>query len=336
MALHIRSESGGADQGLGWDTPRIETVSTHLSPLDQGDPGADRRRDVRGDQTCGTCPDDDQVAIEPAGPGPLLQRPPPLESADEPAGQEGEHPQKGEGTQQPGRENSGQGVELRELRPGVHINHRPGQHPDLADQIESDGLHWRQRHHQVDDKEGEDGDEAKHEEVERTVPFDPLVHRLQVTPEALLDRIPKEEAPHEEGQRRAERRGERNDHGSLHEPEDRPPGESHDRRTGEGEGRHRHVGGEVDPDREAGVRTSEILDGPLPSLQVLQGQELPEIEDEEGSNDRQDERGKRKASCRHVGPTAQAPPAFADGRSPSGLRPSASRYDSSPGLFRLQ
>ena len=90
---------GGTDQRLGRDAAGVQAVAAHLMLLDQGHLGLDRRGDVGGDQSGAAGADDDQVAIEAGGFGPVGVDAPRLDRRDDSLGDQRKHPEQNEGSQ---------------------------------------------------------------------------------------------------------------------------------------------------------------------------------------------------------------------------------------------
>jgi hypothetical protein len=109
--------------------------------FDQRHLGLDGSGDVGGDQAGAAGADDDQVAVETSR---LLPRGEDLVRAadvDDLARDQRKDAEQGKRAEQAGRKNAGERVDLCQLRAGIHIHHRAGQHAELADPVEGAGLH---------------------------------------------------------------------------------------------------------------------------------------------------------------------------------------------------
>ena len=71
-------------------------------------------------------------------------------------------------------------MNLAQLRAGVDVDQGPAQHADLADPIERPGRERRDRHRQVDGKEGEGRHEPQREQIKSAVLLNPTVNGRQL------------------------------------------------------------------------------------------------------------------------------------------------------------
>ena len=165
-ALHMRQELGRADQRLGRHAAGVQAVAAHRVLLHQRDLGLDGRGDVGRDQPGRAAADDDQVAVEARR---LLEAGVDLaglEHVDDLLGDEREDPQQHQRAQHAGRDDARQRLDARQLRAGVHVDQRAGQHAELADPVEGPGAQRGHAHRQVDDEERQHRHQAQREQVE--------------------------------------------------------------------------------------------------------------------------------------------------------------------------
>ena len=135
-------------------------------------------------------------------------------------GDDREHPEQCEGDQQGRGQDSGKGFELTDLLARVDVDRRARKHADLAHPVERPQPNGGQRHHQVDDEEGEGGNQAQGEQVERAVLLDAFVDRLEKLAEPFLHGVPEEVAGEEAGEGGADAARERYQHETHRQAED--------------------------------------------------------------------------------------------------------------------
>ena len=220
---NLMGRTPGTNQRLGGHAAGIEAVTAHLVALDQRDTRIHGRGDIAGDQPGGTGTDDDHVVIKGLRlvEGRLLLAL--AQHADDLLGDQREEAQRDEGGDQPRREDAGQGFQLAQLTPGVHVDGGARQHAQLACHVEGDHAHAGQAHHQIDDEEREDRHQAQREQIEAAFALDATVEGFQLTAEALLDALAQQSAGNQEGQRRTDGAGEGD--------QQQPPAEAEQRAT---------------------------------------------------------------------------------------------------------
>ena len=139
----------------------------------------------------------------------------------------------------------------RELRAGVHVDEGPGEHADLADDVEAGGADPRQSHEQVDRPEGKQRHQPQRQQVEGAVAPHAFVDRGEQPAEARLHGIAQDVAGHQEGEQRAEARGEGHDEQPDPQPEHGARRQGEDQRPRNRQRRDGHVGGEEADERGA-------------------------------------------------------------------------------------
>ena len=299
VTLHIVHEVRRPDEGLGGDAPGVQAVSPHRGFLDEGDPGLHGRRDVGRHQPCSPGTNHDQITVKPTWARPPPKNLPPPYPTHEPGGHEREEAQQGKGAQNPGRQDAGQGLDPGQLRAGIHINRRPGEHSHLTHQKKGDDPDGRERHGQIHDKKREDGNEADHEQIAHPVPSDPLVQHGHGTGKPPLHSRPKEKSPDQKGERRPRSGSQRDDERSPQYPEKGPAHEREDCRSGERQPRHRDVDAHVEGHRSSGVGQTEGLERGLLLAQELERQKAPQIEGKKEPQDPHQEPEKEEARTTH-------------------------------------
>ena len=177
-----------------------------------------------------------------------------------------------------------------ELGARVDEHDRAEEHADLADDVEGQQPHRGQPHCEVDQEEGESGDQPQGQQIEGTVLSNALVDRGDARAELRLDPVAQHVARREEGQARADRRRERDDRDAEPQAEDRARCERHDRRA-----RQRQRGDrDIEQEEAADHRQRSTLDQGgelgLARFQGFQGEILAEVEQEEGGDRGGDQR----------------------------------------------
>ena len=303
----VRQQFGGADQRLGRDAAGVQAVAAHLMLFDQGDFGLDRGRDVGRHQSGGTGTDHHQIAIKTGRFAPFGIDPPPLQHRDDLVGDQRENPQQREGSQQFGRHDALERVNLRQLGAGVHINHGAGQHADLTDPIKGPGADRGQAHDQIDDEERKNRNQPQGEQIKTAFPLNPGVDGFQFVAEFALHPVTQHEARDQKSQGRAEGRGEGDQQRPPPQPEHRAARQGHD-----GGARQRQAGdGDVNQKENASgqrrLGAAIGFDNRLLAFNGVQTEEAAQIEDEEST----DQGGERENQQKFAG---------IHGKSGSGLR----------------
>ena len=139
------------------------------------------------------------------------------------------------------RENAFERINFRQLRACVHKYSRAQQHADLADPEESPRLHLGQTHEQVDHEERYERHEAQGEQVKRTFFLHPLVNLGHARAKLLLHRFTESETRCKKCQRCANRGSKRHHDKANDQTKDCTSSQSHDRRAGKGQSRHRDI-----------------------------------------------------------------------------------------------
>ena len=218
---------GAGNQGLGRDAAIVQAVAPHLPRLDDRDLRLRRSGDIGGDEPRRPRPDHDQVPVEGARPFSAGIDPFSGENPKRMARDPGEDAQQREGQEQGQRQQVPGAANGTKLRPCIHIDRRPGQHSDLADDIEGDRADRRQPHQQVDRKERHDRDQAQGKKVERPVPLHPRVHGFQPRPQLRTNPVAQKITRRQKGQGRPDGRGEGNQDQPAPKPEQRPGRQCH-------------------------------------------------------------------------------------------------------------
>ena len=227
-ALDMRHEPGGADQRLGRHATRVQAIAPHLVLLDQRHLRLDGSRDVSRHQAGGTGAYNDQVAVEPGRPHPVgvyLAR---LDRVDDFLRHQRKNAQQHERADQPGREDGAGRGYPGDLRTGVDVDDRAGQHAQLAHPIVSPDLHRGESQCQIDQEKRERGHQAQGEQVEAALLVHAGIDGAQLVAELQPDPVAKQEARCKKRQRRAEAGCERDDQSAPGEAEDRAGRKGHD------------------------------------------------------------------------------------------------------------
>ena len=164
-------------QGLAVNAAVVQAVAAHFVSFSQGDFGFHSRCDVGRHQATSAPTDDDQVAVKLEWPLALPARVDfaPLQQRQSLACGQRQQTEHGKRAQDGRREHAGQRVDLRQLRAGIHISQRAGQHAELADPVKSPGLHARQTHQQIECKKRHYRYQAQREKIKTTVTLHTLV-----------------------------------------------------------------------------------------------------------------------------------------------------------------
>ena len=263
--------------------------------LYQRDLGLDHRGDVAGHQPGRAGADDHHVAVEALrlALSPARVDLAALDHVDDLLGHQREQPEQHERADQPRRQDALQRADLRQLRAGVHVHQRAGQHAQLADPVEGGGLHRRQAHQQVDDEEREHRHQAQREQVERALALDAAVDVGQAGTEFRLDAVAQHVARHQHRQRRADAGGEGHHQRADPQAEDGTAEQRHDGRAGQRQRRHRHVDGEEHPQHQRRPRFVERREVTARGLDIVQAEEAAEVEREKADH-QQDQRGQQQ------------------------------------------
>ena len=201
-----------------------------------------------------------------------------MDDLDDPAGDQRKDAEQRKCAEQTRREDAGQRIEPGQLGAGIDVHHGAGQHPELTDPVEGARFHRRQAEQQVDQEEGENRHQAQGEQIERAFAAHALIDRRQTLAEAPGHPVAEQEARHQEGQRRADGRGKRDDHRAPEQPEHRAAGQRQQHGPGNGEGGGQHIDDEIGSAAQERAVRMEGRDGRLLVLERLQVQVLAEVE----------------------------------------------------------
>ena len=205
----FKGEAGASDQRLGGDAAGVEAISPHLVLLDQGHPGLDRGGYVAGDQAPGTGAYHQQVVVEASRFAIGGVQPAQGEPALQPAHQPGHQAEQGQGRHQTGGEDLARAGEGGEFAARQHIDEGARQHAELADPVVGTDSDGGEPHQQVDQKEGEEGDEAQAQQIEGAILRHAGLKGGQLVPKAAAHPVAQQEAGAEKGQGGPKRAGER-------------------------------------------------------------------------------------------------------------------------------
>ena len=140
---HLVHQLGRLDQRLARHAAVVEAVAAHLVALDQRHLGLHGGRDVARHQPGGTGTDHHQIAVEAPGlaAAPARIDAPRLDRIDDLLGDDRKHAQQHERTDQCGRQDARERLDLRQLRARIHVHQRAGQHAELAHPVEGGRFH---------------------------------------------------------------------------------------------------------------------------------------------------------------------------------------------------
>ena len=225
-APDVGKELRRADERFRRHATGVEAIAAHAVLFDERHLCFHGRGDVCGDQTRRARADHDQVAVE----APRL-RPARIDLArfhrvENFLGGERKNSEQHEREHELPRD-----AELAELRAGVDVNDRAGEHAELAHPVEGPRAHRRETHREVDHEKREERDQAQREQIERAFLFDAGVDRFQLVAELRLHPVAQQEARSEKSERRADRGRERHDDRAPDEAENRAGDQRHDRRA---------------------------------------------------------------------------------------------------------
>ena len=290
----LRQQPRRADQRLRRHAAGVQAVAAHAVLLDQRHLRLHCGTDVGGDQTGTAAADHQQVVIEVRRFRPAAEHGAAAHRIDHLAGDQREHAQQHERTDQPGRQDAGQRFDAPDLGARIHEHDGAGQHAELAHPVEGACRQRGQRHRQIDREERERRHQAQREQIEGTVLLDPAVDRLERRAEARLHPVAQQEARDQEGEQGAQAGREGHDDQRLDETEQGAAGQRHDRRTGQRQRRHDDVDREEHRGRPPGRGIDLFGQHALLRLEPGQIEEAAEIENEEGGHQRHDhpEQGK--------------------------------------------
>ena len=178
-AGHVRQQLGRAQHGLGGHTAVVQTIATHFVLLDERDLGSCDRANVGTDQARCAPTDHDKIAVVAPRPLPALVNAPGLDPVHDFFGDEREDTQQHKRADESWRSDIPQAGDLRQLRTGVHVDHRAGQHPRPTDYGKGHRLDRREPHGQVDDEKRKCRHQAQAEQVEGPIFLDAAVNGLQ-------------------------------------------------------------------------------------------------------------------------------------------------------------
>ncbi len=258
----------------------MKAVAAEPVTLDQGDLGLERSRDVGRDESGRPATHHDDVAIEARGPFPARVNPACTHRVDELLRDERKDAEQRERPEDRWRNDARERLDARELRAGVHVDDRAGEHAELADPVEGERLDRRQAHREVDDEKREHRHQAQRKKVEAPLARDPGIERSETLAEARLNPVAQQPARREEGERGAEARRKRDDQQAPSEPEDRAAGERHHRRAGQRKRGDDDIEREEERGREQWPRLAPGLQRRLAGLDRIEAQVLPEVKRE--------------------------------------------------------
>ena len=281
---HVRQQPCRADQRLRRHAAGIEAITAQLVLFDQRHPGLDCGSDVRSHQPGAAAADDHDIAVEARRLLPFGVYPVPADHLDDPAGDQRKDAEQDKRSQQRRRQDPGERFELAQLRAGIDVDHRAGQHADLADPIEGPCLHAGQTEQQIDQEEGEDRHQTQGKQVEGAFATDALIDGRQALAKATLHPIAEQEARHQESQRGADGRREGHDQRSPQQSEHRAAGQRQQGGARQRERRRRHINEKVDDAAQQRLRRLKALDGCLLFLEGPEIEVLPKIESKERGN----------------------------------------------------
>ena len=190
-------------------------------PLNQGDPGLDRGGDQGADQTAGTGAYDHQVGIEAPGFAEAAQYFARLQPGQYFSGDQRKQAQQREGGDQGRRQDAAQaqGVDLAQLRAGIHVDSRTQEHAELTHPVESPGPQGRHRHRQIHGEERKRRHQPQSEQIKCAVLLNTPVDGGQGALKARTHGIAKQIAGDNERQGGAEGTGEGHDDHSHRQTE---------------------------------------------------------------------------------------------------------------------
>ena len=283
-ATGVIGDAGGADQGLAGHAARIQAVAAHLVALDQCHLRLHRRRDQRRHQPRRAGADDDHVGIKAARAPERRKHPARLDGCQQPLRQQREHRQQHKGQQQAGRDDTGGGLQFAQAGAGVHIGRCRRQHAQLRYPVITPGPDRQQAHQQVDNKEGEYGDQAQGKQIKGALLFKAGIHRTQLPPEFVLHPVPQQQARYQEGQGRPDTAGEGHQQQGIPEAEQRAARQGHDCRARHRQGGYGDIQCEVEQAGQRGVVGVPGARFTHPLLQRVELQVTAEAEVEPGGD----------------------------------------------------
>ena len=213
---HVAQQRGGADQRLAGHAAGVQAVAAHLVRFHQRHPRLHGGCDVAGDQARRPGADDHHVAVEALGlaPGPARVHAACLPGSQGLLRQQREQAQQHERPQQAGADDATQRLDARQLRAGVHVHRRAGQHAQLAGHPVRARGNVGQPHQQVHQEVREQRHQPQAEQVEGAVARHAGVDVGQALAEARGHRAAQQVARAQHRQQRAQRGRE----GHQHQP----------------------------------------------------------------------------------------------------------------------
>ena len=220
-------ELGGADERLGRHAAAVEAVAAHCALFDQQHPRARRRRDHCGDQSGRSGADDDQIVVEAARPRPRRERGARFAPGAETLGGEGRRRQGDERDDDARAQDVLGRGDRSELLTGGDIKDDDRQRADQRDQHERAHAHARQADPEINGEERNERGQSRREEIARAVARDAAIDAGDEVGKARLDRVAKDSAGQQHGDRRAQRAGKGDERDADPWPEQRATRDAH-------------------------------------------------------------------------------------------------------------
>ena len=302
-ALGVREKFCRTNQRLRWHATGIQTVAAHLVLFNQGDFGFDGGGDVRSHQTCRTRANHNHILVESF----RLQVVPfcidlaRLNRANDPFGQDRQNRQEHKRTDDAGRQNALERIDLGQLRARVHEHRCAQNHAKLRDPVEGPGFEFGQAEGQVDDEKRNRRNHANREEIERPVFRQTVVDALELVAELGFHRVAQQVARCQKGERRADGGGERGHDSASDHAKNRSACHGGNRRARQRERRHDDVADKVDGERLNLVRFIVSEDHFALGFERGEVEVLPDIEIKKCTNRHGDYGDKYELSSFHAG-----------------------------------
>ena len=250
-AAHLVGDFGAVDQRFAGHAAKVQAVAAQCPFFHQGDFGLRRGGDIGRHQPPRACAYDHQVGVELTGPlsKPWSQLVALLQAAQDVLGRGGQqrhqqachhqYPKNG------GTQHSACGAEGCELLARTDIDHRAGEHADLADQVKRAGAHAGQPHEQVDQPKGYDRYQPQAEQVQRPFAFNMQARRQHPWPHARAQQVGQQVARQPERHGGPHRGGKRHQKHAPRQAQDGTGCHREHRNTG-----HRECGQQqIDPEK---------------------------------------------------------------------------------------